>query len=243
MLNFRKLVRDKALNLYGAKIPTAVFLGDSVTQGCFELYRTGPASLETYFDPAHSYMMLTEEKIHAVYPNVPLAFINAGISGDSAAGGVSRLDRDVLCYHPDLVTVCYGLNDVCGGVAKVEEYANNLRTIFHRVKESGAEVLFILPNPIPKTVHPLVTYGDEFLKNAITGICAVGASGDMDVYMEAACKVCEECAVPYTDVYHKFKALEENGADMGMLLANHVNHPARPMLSFFAEGIFNAIFF
>lgn len=50
--------------------------------------------------------------MNILYPEVPVNIVNAGISGDCAEGGLKRLERDVLSYNPDLIVVCYGLNEV-----------------------------------------------------------------------------------------------------------------------------------
>ena len=43
-------LRAKANNLIGESPVAIAFLGDSVTQGCFDVYPTSPDSLQTYFD-------------------------------------------------------------------------------------------------------------------------------------------------------------------------------------------------
>ncbi|MCP4676115.1 MAG: hypothetical protein GY854_11535 [Deltaproteobacteria bacterium] len=45
------------------------------------------------------------------YPDARLIRINAGVPGDTAAGGVSRLDR-VLEKKPNLLIVQFALNDL-----------------------------------------------------------------------------------------------------------------------------------
>ena len=86
------------------------FLGDSVTHGCFE---TAPGGGATYdFEAVYHNrlrLMLSEKE-----PTRPVSVVNAGVNGDSAAGGLARLDRDVLRFRPDLCVVNFGLNDVNG---------------------------------------------------------------------------------------------------------------------------------
>ena len=43
-------MKKKAEDLLGNPIVTIAFLGDSVTQGCFDVYVTGPESIDTYYD-------------------------------------------------------------------------------------------------------------------------------------------------------------------------------------------------
>ena len=44
-----ELLAKKQNDLYGARPATIAFLGDSVTQGCFELFESGRA-IDTVFD-------------------------------------------------------------------------------------------------------------------------------------------------------------------------------------------------
>ena len=99
-----------------------VFLGDSITSG-------HGLPLEVAF-PAR------------VGEALGVPTINAGISGDRTSGGLGRLDRDVLAHHPRLVVVELGVNDIFGGVPRVET-VDNLRAIVHRIRATGARVLLV----------------------------------------------------------------------------------------------------
>jgi acyl-CoA thioesterase-1 len=68
--------------------------------------------------------------------------VNAGISGDTTEGGLSRLDRDVLAHHPRLVVVELGVNDVFGRWPR-ERTVANLRTITQRIRATGAGVILV----------------------------------------------------------------------------------------------------
>ena len=99
-----------------------VFLGDSITSGHgLPLEATFPALLGEAL-------------------GVPT--LNAGVTGDRTAGGLARLDADVLAYRPRLVVVELGVNDVFGGVSPGETVAN-LRAIVGRVHAAGARVVLV----------------------------------------------------------------------------------------------------
>jgi acyl-CoA thioesterase-1 len=66
---------------------------------------------------------------------------NAGVSGDTSAGGLARLDW-ALAEHPDVVLVELGANDALRGIDPKQTYAN-LDKILARVKASGAKVLLL----------------------------------------------------------------------------------------------------
>ena len=90
---------------------TIAFLGDSVTQGCFEIYKKENNEIETVFDQRYSYERSVVDFLSMFFPMVPINTINAGISGDNTGRGVKRVERDVIRHLPDLTVVCYGLND------------------------------------------------------------------------------------------------------------------------------------
>jgi len=76
---------------------TAVFYGDSITE-----QRLYTADIENF--------VLTR------FPGLHVRFVNSGVGGDKVSGGWAgpidlRLRRDVLAYHPAMVTVMLGMND------------------------------------------------------------------------------------------------------------------------------------
>lgn len=75
---------------------TVVFLGDSIT------------AARTYGKIIENYTLLR-------YPDRKVRFVNAGVGGDTAAGGLKRLERDVLAHKPTVVIVAYGINDIGWG--------------------------------------------------------------------------------------------------------------------------------
>ncbi len=64
---------------------------------------------------------------------------NAGVSGDTSAGGLSRLDWS-LADSPDVVILELGSNDMLRGIAP-SETEKNLRAILARLKAAHVKVL------------------------------------------------------------------------------------------------------
>jgi len=65
--------------------------------------------------------------------------INAGVSGDTSAGGLSRLDWS-LADHPDAVIIELGSNDMLRGIAP-SETEKNLSAILKKLKAAHVRVL------------------------------------------------------------------------------------------------------
>lgn len=214
---------------------TIAFLGDSVTQGCFELYKTGEASFKTVFDKTSAYHTYIARILAMLYPTVPVNMINAGISGDSAWKAVDRLERDVLRFQPDLTVVCFGLNDCGGEYDGLERYKNALSEIFDSLKAAGSEVLFMTPNMMSTEVSCHVT--DSMFRNIAENASRRQNDGILAMYLEAAKAICKARSIPVCDCYAKWQLLYESGVDTTELLSNYINHPTREMQWMFAVSL------
>lgn len=201
---------------------TIVAFGDSVTHG----------ALRDSNDYENVYWNLLKKKLNAFRDSIPVNVINSGIGGISAALSIERMERDVLSYHPDLVIVCFGLNDVNG---TLEEYVDSLRVIFKTCKDSGAEVIFLTPNM-------LNTYVADDAPEQYKAYAAVTAeyqnNGRMDLYMSSAVATAQDCGVGVCDCYGEWKKLYEKGVDTTMLLVNRINHPESKMHELFADMLY-----
>ena len=120
---------------------TIVALGDSLTAGY------GVAPDEAW--PALIQARLRRE-------GFPYSVVNAGVSGDTTAGGLRRVDW-VLRSRPEVAIVALGANDGLRGQS-VPAMRDNLERIVERLRAAGARVLLagirIPPN-----------YGPEFTRD------------------------------------------------------------------------------
>lgn len=206
------------------------FLGDSVTQGCFE---------ERSYDPFAVYHHQLKEMLTYLYPNVVFNMINAGIGGDSAFHAAERLERDVLSSSPDLVVVCFGLNDVGRGMDGLSRYIDALSRIFIRLQEEEIETIFMTPSMICTEVSDEIANPD--LKLYAGKLAKLEADGTFDTYMNAAKELCYDRGVTVCDCHAKWKLLQQNGIPVTRLLCNRINHPAREMHKLFAIELLQTI--
>lgn len=234
-----ELIKAKSQNIMGAKPVTVVFLGDSVTQGCFELYRCGKEALQTIFQTDKAFATRFKEIINIMYPSTQVNVINSGISGDTTKGGFERLERDVLSFNPDLVVVSFGLNDCCVlGEKGVEEYKENLSNIFAKLKEKDIESIFITQNDMCRYVRDSIS--DEIMK--IVAERTVKAREHLKSYYEGAKEVCDKFGVGVIDLYTVWEKMADNGVDTTMLLSNDINHPIREYHYYVAIKLIEKIF-
>ena len=211
------------------------FLGDSVTQGCFETHRRAVDELRTRYDQEKGYHHQLARMLATLYPLVPVNLINAGICGDGAPHGLERLERDVLRWNPDLTVVCFGLNDSMRGMDCLQEYADALRGIFTKLQTAGSEVIFMTPNMMCTYVDYTIT--DDLLRNAAEKCVKTQETGILEAYLNEAKALCAQLGIPVCDCYGKWKQLYENGVDVTQLLAGNINHPTEEMHKLFAVSL------
>ncbi len=238
---FIKQLTDKNRNIQSSPPVVAAFFGDSITHGAFEIFRDGNSVLKDVYDYSSVYHALLGQMLAKVYPAAPLNIINAGISGGNAVQGLERIERDLLPYSPRLAVICFGLNDVHGGIEKIPEYGEALKGIFQKLKARNTETVFMTPNMMNTYVSPRIK--DEFISGIAQNTANLQNSGIMDSYMECARKVCTEEKIPVCDCYGKWKKLYEQGVDTTSLLCNHINHPDREMHYLFAASLFETLVF
>ena len=124
-----------------ADAPLVIFLGDSISAG---LHLPASAAF-----PVRLQALLAAR-------GAPFRLVNAGISGDTSAGGLARLDW-LLDQEPDVLVVELGANDgLLGQPHKTLE--RNLRAIVERTRARGIRVL-VLGMRLPRN------YGESFTEN------------------------------------------------------------------------------
>lgn len=228
--------RQKMCDPFGKEAVTIAFLGDSVTQGCFEVYTTEDAGLETVYDTENAYHTHLRKLLNHLYPKVPVNIINAGISGGTAGDGAARLQRDVLRFSPDLCVVCFGLNDSCNPAEDAPEaYRAALADIFTRLRQQSIEVIFMTPNMMCTAVSPSIE--DEMIRGTAASVVQVQNSGRLEQFLTMGRETAAALDIPVCDCYAKWQRLASFGVDTNALLANGINHPTRDMNWLFALSL------
>jgi len=98
-----------------------VFLGDSITDG-------------------HTYPQLIAQALKEAKREVP-TIINAGIGGDTAAGMLKRLERDVFIHEPTTMTLSAGIND--SGRVSPADFERDVTAIADRVTHHGIKLIIL----------------------------------------------------------------------------------------------------
>ena len=126
-----KTTDSAAQGIVGAKAgraPVVLFFGTSLTAGLG-------------LDPEQAYPMLIEKK--AQDDGVPIKVVNAGLSGETTAGAVRRIDW-VLREPVDLIVIEAGANDALRGLGPEDARANLQQLIAAvRAKQPEAKIALI----------------------------------------------------------------------------------------------------
>jgi lysophospholipase L1-like esterase len=121
-----------------------LFYGDSITDNQFY-----PQYVETY--------------VVTRFPNLRVNFMNYGWSGDKVSGGgggdiQKRLERDVLPFHPTVVTIMLGMND--GGYRAYDDnlyraFTTGYEHILDELRSHGdPRITLIKPSPYDDVTLP-----------------------------------------------------------------------------------------
>jgi lysophospholipase L1-like esterase len=126
---------------------TVVFYGDSITD-------------------QRMYTMWTELYVVTRYPKLDVNFVDSGWGGDRVTGGGggpidTRLARDVVAYHPTVMTIMLGMND--GNYANHKEaddtiYYSGYHHIIDSVEKSipNLRITAIGPSPYDDVTRPFI---------------------------------------------------------------------------------------
>ncbi len=205
---------------------TIVAFGDSVTHG---------ALANNEIDYETVYWNLLRKKINEVRNYVPVNVINAGIGATNTENALKRMDSQVLSHNPDLIIICFGLNEVGHGK---DWFISNLREIFKKCNERGIDTIYMTPNMLNTYVADDIFEGfAEYAKKT----AQMQNDGSMDDCMAAAVKLAEEMGVKVCDCYSKWRELSKT-EDTTLMLSNRVNHPTREMHKLFADSLYDIIF-
>jgi acyl-CoA thioesterase-1 len=118
---------DRASEPIAAKTsdaPRIVILGDSLTAGLG-------------VDPSHSFPSLLQKRLDTAGQRYEV--VNAGVSGDTSAGGLRRLDWSIE-GNTRILVVALGGNDGLRGLP-VSDTRRNLEAIIMKAKERGIAVV------------------------------------------------------------------------------------------------------
>lgn len=100
------------------------------------------------------YVRIIDSLLAAVYPEISVRVVNAGISGNTSRELLNRFERDVMDQKPDWVSVCIGINDVwrqfdAAQVTElsvfIDEYEDNMEKMIKRARPCVKGMFILTP--------------------------------------------------------------------------------------------------
>jgi len=131
-----------------------VFYGDSITE-------------------QRLYTRYTQLAVYLRQPELDVRWFNAGWGGDTLAGALTRLERDVLPLNPTVVTLCFGMND--GGYRAPDDgvtaaFRARLDQLVARLLEAQVRVVVCTPGCVDPDRNPAL--GTARYNDALAGLAA-----------------------------------------------------------------------
>lgn len=111
-----------------------VFLGDSITE-------------------QYQYSTYLELYLTTRFPTAKMTFLNAGIGGDTAAGGANRFKDHVLAEKPTVVVINFGMNDGGYGAfdpARQKAFLEKTEAMLKMAKVAGVRAVLLSPNAVDR---------------------------------------------------------------------------------------------
>jgi lysophospholipase L1-like esterase len=179
---------------------TIVAFGDSITAG---------------YAVRHGFTYFWKERLFGKYPQAGIKIINSGTCGDTTTDGLARLDWDVLCHEPDLVTINFGTNDAVMGVSRLE-FKANLKQMAKRIRAGPGSEMLLLSAPPQET-----PYYDDLVQS----------------YRQATAEAAEEMETGLVDVYMAFMDRVRQGVSLSSLLLPGLDHPSEEGYRIIAEEL------
>jgi acyl-CoA thioesterase I len=227
---FHERIAEKARDVSASPVLIVAF-GDSVTQGY---------TRANTIEPKYVYHQRLKEQLETRYSLTTFSVINAGVAGFTAEGSLTRLNRDVIHYQPDLVLIAFGLNDAVV-LAKdgLEHFQKALQTMIDRVRsETESDIMLLTPNFMVTAdnanIHPTE-------RHYLEGLLPVQTSGVLTLYADVIRQIATNNNLLIADVYQAWTDLAANGIDTNTMLANGLNHPTAEAQEIPAELLFQLI--
>lgn len=149
--------------------------GEELTIGCIG----GSITQGSLASDNYGYEKMMREWWEKTFPDAKFTFINAGIGGTDSHFGIYRLERDLLQYNPDFVTVEFSVNDTQKKlnaltyeclVRKILEQDNNPAVMLLFMTQEDGTSLVDTHKPIGEYYNlPMISY-----KNAILPVIERG---------------------------------------------------------------------
>lgn len=189
---FKKLLKGEKINY--------MVSGDSISTGCEAILKE------------QSYFMRFANKLERVTGG-KVNVVCKAVGGENSTKAASHFEADLADAKPDLVTISFGVNDMCchGDTQSsppevtLEDFHKNLSFMIEAAQKTGAEVILIT-NAIPNPAWKFTSF----------------SAPDFPEEMR---RVAREYNIPLADNWKLWESELCHGKTLSDILLNDVNHP------------------
>jgi len=165
------------------------------------------------------YLDFLNELLIKKYPAAQLTIFNRGIPGDTAEGGLRRLDDHILSLNPDMVSVQFGLNDLFVGYT-LAQFQKNLCSILSRLQQQCTSDILLM------TSVPLADRNDNI---------------QAEMFYTAIIETSRQKNLPCALVHTYWKQKIADGAPWHELVQADMVHPTEQGYRLMAEAIMEVL--
>lgn len=191
-----------------------VCYGDSIMTGCNASYRL---KIPPYQKDFARLFFQEIKKRH----KVKVTLLNKAIGGMLSKGGKENIHHDVICHHPDLVLLNYGMNDGSWKVSE-GEYISNMKYMIDEIKKDHPNCEIILISSIIANPESAQHLGQESYYLPLEYLASL--------YQGVVC-------MDMTN-FTKYLFTKKRGVD---ILANNINHPSDFLVRQFVSNLLTLI--
>lgn len=155
--------------------------------------------------------------VDAIEERYNCEIINSGTPGDRTDEALTRFDTVVAAHDPDIVFIKFCLNDVIQYTITTNTlpaFKNNLRTLYQKCKELGAEVVFMSTNNCKMS-----SWESSSRYTSVGGFIPY-----FNEFQASIGEVAEELGCHFIDVYAQWKDQEYTGYLMDTVHPNNAGY-------------------
>jgi acyl-CoA thioesterase I len=175
-------------------------LGDSLTSGW--MVKKG-------------YLDFLNDKLQDAYPKAQIKLSNHGLPGDTARGGLFRLQRQIIKNQPDAILIQFGINDLYSDIS-ADNYKTNIEAMIHLIREKySAEIILV------------------------TSVCFVtpGDNAAIKTFYQKLAELADEYALPLVKVHDYWQLKLDQGTPYNSIVKNDYVHPTEAGYQLMAEAL------
>lgn len=208
LARFHQRIAETAANAEAAPVLIVAF-GDSVTAG---------------ENPVDVYHAQLHKLLEARYPGSRFEVINSGVGGETATGGLARIDKDVIAYQPDLTLIAFGLNDCAeGDLAGLPQFEENIRSLVDQTRTgTSSDIMLLSTNWMPTHATDAIP---EQWAHVTEMFLHLQNDGILAAYGQRLSEIAASEGIAFGDVYGGWANLAASGVDTTAMLVNGLNHP------------------